>query len=66
VKEQFEHAPPRTTTVSDDELADAVESFLDGADAVYADYERGYTDADAALHVLESHLDDLREAHENA
>ncbi|GGN17385.1 hypothetical protein [Halarchaeum nitratireducens] len=48
-----------------DDLETAVSNFLDGADSVYEDYERGYTDADAALHVLESHLDDLRAAHED-
>ncbi|WP_020221738.1 hypothetical protein [Halarchaeum acidiphilum] len=51
--------------MSRDDLDEAVDEFLDGADAVYEDYERGYTDADAALHVLESHLDDLREAYED-
>ncbi|GGM65858.1 hypothetical protein J2752_000248 [Halarchaeum rubridurum] len=53
--------------MSDDETSDletAVSDFLDGADAVYEDYDRGYTDADAALHVLESHLTDLREAYD--
>ena len=39
----------------------AVETFLDKADAVFADYEKGYTDPDAALAVLESHIDTLRE-----
>lgn len=48
-----------------DDLDAAVAQFLSGADTVYEDYERGYTDADAALHVLESHLDDLREAYDD-
>ena len=39
----------------------AVETFLDKADAVFADYENGYTDPDAALAVLESHVDSLRD-----
>lgn len=52
--------------VSDDDLEEAVEQFLAGADAVYEDYERGYTDADAAMHVLEGHLKELREAYEEA
>ncbi|WP_435096180.1 hypothetical protein [Halarchaeum sp. P4] len=53
--------------VSDDaDLDEAVKQFLAGADAVYEDYERGYTDADAALHVLESHLKELRETYEEA
>lgn len=40
----------------------AVETFLDRADAVFADYESGYTDPDAALATLESHVESLREA----
>ncbi|GGL22250.1 hypothetical protein GCM10009037_02000 [Halarchaeum grantii] len=50
----------------DGDLDEAVTQFLAGADSVYEDYERGYTDADAALHVLESHLQELREAHEES
>ncbi len=46
------------------DLEDTVEEFLDGADAVYAEYEQGYMDADAALSVLEGHVEDLREEHE--
>ena len=40
----------------------AVETFLDRADAVYGDYENGYTDADAALRTLEAHVESLRES----
>ena len=40
----------------------AVETFLDRADAAYEDYEKGYTDADAALSTLEAHVESLREA----
>ncbi|MEZ3115120.1 hypothetical protein RYH80_04195 [Halobaculum sp. MBLA0147] len=47
-----------------DELDDAVTAFLDEADAVYAEYDQGYMDADAALSRLESAIDDLHEAHE--
>ncbi|WP_336345838.1 hypothetical protein [Halalkalicoccus ordinarius] len=43
------------------ELDDTVEEFLDNADDVYAEYDQGYMDADAALSILEDHLDDLRE-----
>lgn len=43
------------------ELDDIVEEFLDGVDDVYDEYEQGYMDADAALSILEDHLDDLRE-----
>ena len=39
----------------------AVETFLDRADAVFEDYENGYTDPDAALATLESHVDTLRD-----
>lgn len=52
--------------MSDDELEDAVARFLKGADKAYSEYEQGYADADATLDVLETHLDELREAHESA
>jgi hypothetical protein len=47
-----------------DELEDAVETFLRNADGVYGEYEQGYVDADAALSMLEGHLEELREAAE--
>ena len=40
----------------------AVDTFLDEAETVYAEYENGYMDADAALSLLETHIDELREA----
>jgi hypothetical protein len=43
----------------------AVETFLDRADAVFEDYENGYTDPDAALATLESHVDALRDEAES-
>ncbi len=43
------------------DLEESVEEFLDDADYVYSEYEQGYMDADAALSVLEGHIDDLRE-----
>jgi hypothetical protein len=43
----------------------AVETFLDRAEAVFEDYENGYTDPDAALATLESHVDALREETES-
>ena len=46
------------------DLEDAVDEFLAAADECYADYDRGYDDADAALRRLETHIDDLREASE--
>ena len=39
----------------------AVETFLNRADAVFEDYESGYTDPDAALSTLEAHIESLRE-----
>jgi hypothetical protein len=44
-----------------DDTDDAVEEFLAGADDVYGQYEQGYMDADAALSLLESRIDTLRE-----
>ncbi|MBO4246632.1 MULTISPECIES: hypothetical protein [Halomicrobium] len=44
------------------DLEDAVDEFLAAADDCYADYDRGYDDADAALRRLEAHIDDLRAA----
>lgn len=46
------------------DLEDAVETFLSDADECYADYDRGYDDADAALRRLETHIETLREASE--
>jgi archaellum component FlaC len=40
---------------------DAVERFLERADAAYDEYDQGYADADATLRRLERHIDDLRE-----
>jgi hypothetical protein len=47
------------------DLEDAVDEFLAAADECYADYDRGYDDADAVLRRLETHLDELRDASEN-
>lgn len=44
------------------ELNEAVAAFLAGADSVYGEYDQGYMDADAALSVLSSRIDDLRDA----
>lgn len=48
------------------EMNEAVSRFLAGADDVYDDYDQGYVDADAALSVLSSRIDDLRDAAESA
>jgi hypothetical protein len=45
----------------DDDQRAALEAFLRDAEDVYEEYDAGYTDADAALRVLRSHLDQLRE-----
>lgn len=45
--------------MSDDEQA--VDRFLEAAETVYAEYENGYMDADAALSLLETHIEELRE-----
>jgi hypothetical protein len=47
-----------------DPLEDVVAGVLDDIDAAYDDYERGYTDADATLSVVMSHVERLREAGE--
>lgn len=47
------------------DLEDAVSEFLRKSKSVYNEYERGYTDADAALSVLEMRIDELREEFEN-
>jgi len=43
------------------DVESAVEKFLVQSDAAFEEYEQGYTDADATLRVLESHIEDLRE-----
>ncbi|WP_433624402.1 hypothetical protein [Halomicrococcus sp. NG-SE-24] len=48
------------------DFEDAVEQFLQDADAVYDEYDQGYVDADAALSMLDDRLNDLRAAVEGA
>lgn len=48
--------------MSADEILDEVDSFLDEADGVYAEYEQGYMDADAALSRIRTELDSLEDA----
>ncbi|GGK70529.1 MULTISPECIES: hypothetical protein [Haloarcula] len=50
--------------MSDHEMHDAVEAFLNEADDAYGEYEQGYTDADATLRRLETAIEELREAAE--
>jgi hypothetical protein len=53
--------------MTDDEtdLAEAVDRFLEDADAAFDQYDQGYADADATVSVLRSHADDLRDAFED-
>ncbi|MFC5366992.1 hypothetical protein [Salinirubrum litoreum] len=44
-----------------DDLTESVETFLSDTQTVLREYDQGYMDADAALSVLEGHIDDLRE-----
>lgn len=40
----------------------AVDAFLDEYDAAREDYDRGYVDADATLRLVDSHVEDLKDA----
>ncbi|EMA04445.1 hypothetical protein C439_02182 [Haloferax mediterranei ATCC 33500] len=51
------------TTMSD-ELETAVAKFLNDYKRAMTEYEKGYADADATLSVVDSHVDELREAQE--
>ncbi|EMA22136.1 hypothetical protein [Haloarcula argentinensis] len=48
--------------MSDHEMHDAIEAFLNEADDAYGEYEQGYTDADATLRRLETAIEELRTA----
>ena len=50
--------------MTDEDLRDAVESFVDDVDLALSEYEQGYADVDATLTVVQSHLDDLPEVRE--
>ncbi|WP_195837631.1 MULTISPECIES: hypothetical protein [unclassified Halorhabdus] len=39
----------------------AVETFLEQSETALDQYEQGYSDADATIRVLESHIETLRE-----
>ncbi|WP_458205343.1 hypothetical protein [Haladaptatus sp. NG-SE-30] len=47
------------TDTTDAETVDLQQFFRD-VDKVYSEYDKGYMDADAALSVLEDHLESLR------
>ncbi|CCQ34811.1 hypothetical protein HLRTI_000903 [Halorhabdus tiamatea SARL4B] len=40
----------------------AVEEFLKEYDDAREDYDRGYVDADATVRLVDSHVEDLRDA----
>ncbi|MFC6726719.1 hypothetical protein ACFQE1_20570 [Halobium palmae] len=48
----------------EDDLEDAVGTFLGDAETVLSEYDQGYMDADAALDLLIDHIDDLEDAYE--
>ena len=45
--------------MSDETIEAAVEAFLDGTESALDDYDQGYTDADATLSVVRTHIDEL-------
>lgn len=48
--------------MSDDDLGEAVETFLEGSEAALEEYDQGYVDADATVSVLRTHIDALADA----
>ncbi|MFB6236042.1 MAG: hypothetical protein ABEH81_09005 [Halopenitus sp.] len=54
------------TDEDDEELLVAAEAFLAAVDEALSEYDQGYADADATLSIIESQLDPLREAVEEA
>lgn len=50
--------------MTDEDLREAVERFVKRTDVALSEYDEGFTDADATVRVIRSHLDDLREAAE--
>ncbi|ELZ98823.1 hypothetical protein C440_00665 [Haloferax mucosum ATCC BAA-1512] len=47
-----------------DELEAAVTQFLNDYKRAMSEYEKGYADADATLSIIDSHVDELRDARE--
>ncbi|MFB6170561.1 MAG: hypothetical protein ABEJ06_05370 [Haloarculaceae archaeon] len=47
--------------MTDDDAEAAAREFIDDARRALAEYEKGYTDADATLRVLRKHVDDLED-----
>lgn len=48
-----------------DELDEAIERFFDDADDALDEYESGYMDADAALSLLQSYVEDFRDEYDD-
>lgn len=48
--------------MENDDVSEAVATFLSEADSAYEEYDRGYTDADATLRRLETAVEQLRAA----
>ncbi|MWV64166.1 hypothetical protein GRS48_04925 [Halorubrum sp. JWXQ-INN 858] len=51
-----------TSETANTSIEDAVDRFLGDTDTALGEYDRGYTDADATLSVVRSHLQELRAA----
>jgi hypothetical protein len=52
--------------MTDDAIAAAVEEFLEETESALDDYDQGYADADAALSVVRTHIDELAAAVDEA
>jgi len=50
---------------AEEPLDETVAQFLRDVDSAHEDYDRGYVDADATLSVVMTHVEKLRDAHEN-
>jgi hypothetical protein len=48
----------------EDEVARAVEQFVEQAEEIYHEYDEGYLDPDAALSRLGDHIAELRDTQE--
>ena len=65
----YKGAAPAERSMSEDDIEDAVETFLTEYERAKGEYEQGYADADATLELVETHVATLREAleeHEGA
>lgn len=48
--------------MGEEDLEEAVETFLDGSEAALAEYDQGYVDADATVSVIRTHIEALENA----